>query len=564
MTRTRGCLAVARHWGPIAVATILITGCAASKKKVQIPDPTPLAATPRVEIEHRALRAGAGGVEGLGVDEISVPGEITEVAIDPTGTRVDVLYRVGGESGTTHVRVDPTSSSVVPVAFYPEQSWNQHFGARAVSSRPAVVSLLVTAAGESLRTRAPVAFVTLPRADEALLIGGEPTRSRGKRSAKPASSKKNTISMWDRSSGRQIWSRDWKGSGAPAQASTWLDGENLFLVKGGLFWADRASGQGQYYQASTSDVSVAKAAAASCLWGVLAALSPAPTVAGPNVSADVTDGLFSNPLVVENRVYFADEKNLVCLNLEDAQKIWSSELEGRAGCGGLLRMGDRHGVLVRFGRDRYNGQWRATKNASVTCFDLASGQQVWQYVPEDGAMVEEAASGTNAVALSIAGRIVVIDATGDVLTDRGGLQEWLSGNHDLTFRGDRMIAVKDSTIEAWDLGANALAWRVDKDLEIHAADLSDAPWVAYNDPLERGGWWTANRLQSDAERVWLVPASGGPGSTITAMSRRDGTTRASFAYDFERCVVFENHLALIAGNHVAVVALGDLLREVLP
>ncbi len=181
------------------------------------------------------------------------------------------------------------------------------------------------------------------------------------------------LEVFDALSGKDLWTRDqfnckWWGY------KTFLPDDKTMLLYGdGLHLFDLETGVGWDYDVDTNAVGgIGKVIAGEALT-VVAAL--AGTVHVNTVRTDRLENLTSNALIIKDKVYYAGNSILVCVDLKTGKELWNVKLPKKAGHTGLFEEDD-HVLLIGFGWCHKNRVTADYTQPFIARFDKKDGRQL--------------------------------------------------------------------------------------------------------------------------------------------------------------------------------------------
>ncbi len=181
------------------------------------------------------------------------------------------------------------------------------------------------------------------------------------------------IEFFDTQNGKTVWKRSpfnckWYG-----YKTHLLDENTLLLYGDGLHLFDLKTGKGWDYAVSTNAVGGVGKVVASQILSVVAAL--AGTVHVNTVKTDRLENLTSNSLRIKDKVYYAGNKILVCVDLTTGKEVWKVNLPKRAGQTSLSEE-DGHLLLMGFGWCHKNGVTDNYGKPFIARFNKEDGKQI--------------------------------------------------------------------------------------------------------------------------------------------------------------------------------------------
>lgn len=349
----------------------------------------------------------------------------------------------------------------------------------------------------------------------------------------------NTISLWDRSSGAMFWKKPWEVVTTP-HFRVWREGDHLFSVADGLRNTSLSDGKQWGFKEKIWHKNHAAEIAGILLTSVAGALGGGGYY-GNMPSANMIYGLFSNPLVADSVVYFASEEHLTCLSVNSGSKIWQRNLQGRPSTAVLLKFNDL-GIMVETGTDIKDQSTRETKNPYVSAFSLASGEEVWHFVPNPILPIKQALVWEGACALVTDSNFYVIDHSGNMIMDR---------RLDRAFRPSRIIGrngvlllAGHKSLTAFETGSYRELWSAQTDSSMNGflnPDLTSEGW--YETVYGKRGSRNAE-FKGDSARFWTAEENLTGKLILCAYDLHTGKKERSVTFDYDNAWINAHQLVL--------------------
>ncbi|MFH2058828.1 MAG: PQQ-binding-like beta-propeller repeat protein [Pseudomonadota bacterium] len=181
------------------------------------------------------------------------------------------------------------------------------------------------------------------------------------------------IEFFDTQNGKTVWNR------SPFNCKWWgykthlLDENTLLLYGDGLHLFDLKTGKGWDYAVNTNAVGGVGKVVAGEILSVVAAM--AGTVHVNTVRTDRLENLTSNSLIIKDKVYYAGNKIIVCVDLKTGKEVWEVDLPKRAGQTGLSEE-DGHILVMGFGWCHKNGVTANYSKPFIARFNKEDGKQI--------------------------------------------------------------------------------------------------------------------------------------------------------------------------------------------
>jgi outer membrane protein assembly factor BamB len=364
------------------------------------------------------------------------------------------------------------------------------------------------------------------------------------------------VSLWDLDTGGSVWARPATLKLDQLLVRPWRSDSHLFIINKGLTYMslDRG-GLGWNLESKTYDINrTGQFLKAASIF--LSAVQGRPDYDLSLGEADWVLGLFSNPLVAGDTVYFADKADLYSLTLDSGDVIWRRVLVGQGGTAALFRLSSEQGVLIQFGLETYKGKVRQTKNSYVSGFDLHSGEERWRVVPEPVGPIQEAIAGNGFCAfLSEEGLLYSVDAEGVLRSATLDFQPIKMVVHD-----NMIIVYGEDILSVLDPNSMRVVWETQMSgiKEVFGSNHS----FGMIDIL-RGAPYMSNRTAlQEQNRLWVL--SGNDQRTLQAYNLATGTLERDIELPYNHSWVQHNHLVFSAANRVVVLPISSLVKEVYP
>lgn len=292
--------------------------------------------------------------------------------------------------------------------------------------------------------------------------------------------------------------------------------------------------------------------------------------------ADYTAGLFSNPLIVDDKVLFASADYLSCLSLDTGDEIWKRQFHDQAGTARLLRLNGELGILIESGTFIKRGVLSETMNPYVSAFDIQSGEERWRFIPEALCPIREVLIWKNLCVLLTDGSLYILNEKGELLLNETLDPELLERKVDeqmssrrfwggrseeelrkisshslfkpmvLVARDETLVLLCDTSLTAWDYSTLKKRWHREEIKMVRnvlSPDVS-ASWLL----RIKGILHVDTYFASDSEHLWVVNEGG----TMTAYNIHTGKIEHDFAMDYEKIRTYENYFLLSSENRIAV------------
>jgi hypothetical protein len=188
----------------------------------------------------------------------------------------------------------------------------------------------------------------------------------------------DTICVVQRSDNVEFWRKHCPRS-APTSSPKWITARGVFWLRDGL-WALTPGERNSvwHHSASIADIRLNVLEAAMSLLGS----GRFTDGDGYSYNGDSLYGLCSNPMVLDRRVYFASADSLVCLNTESGELIWYRQIPKTTGLSKIDTLDSRTGVVMCYGAAIRNGSLQTLGTPYLAAFDLLTGEERWEFVPQ--------------------------------------------------------------------------------------------------------------------------------------------------------------------------------------
>lgn len=181
------------------------------------------------------------------------------------------------------------------------------------------------------------------------------------------------LELFNTLSGKTLWTRDQFNCKWWGYKTHLPDKETLLLYGDGLHLFNLQTGVGWDYDVDTNAVGGIGKVVASEILTVVAAL--AGTVHVSTARTDRLENLTSNALIIKDKVYYAGNSILVCVDLKTGKKLWKVKLPKKAGHSGLFEE-DGHLLLIGFGWCHKNKVTADYTKPFIARFDKKDGKQL--------------------------------------------------------------------------------------------------------------------------------------------------------------------------------------------
>jgi len=523
----------------LAFLVPLLAGCAGKR----IPA-VEISSKPFVEMQRVAVGCDVDTSFVMAVPEIKFPVCPQGVAVDSSGAWLGALWLEPGGGG------------------------RQEFASVSMASGEATGCLIVPSSASILGIRKGIGLIQLPGRVLRVQMATGDTLGSVPGWALPAlagsqfvclSGNGKVVSGYQWGTGAVAWQRE-RSAGNGLLNGTWREGQKYMLLGTHLWTGSVPNGAGWEREVGTSSANYTKVLAKNCLLGVLSALAPTPmpTTYGTD-NPDITSGLFSNPLVVGDRVLFVSKKHLLAFDAANGKDLWSIDLDGRDGTCALFRLDEDRCVVVAFGRQLYNGVWRDNDNSYAACFSVETGEELWSFRPDQSDRIVQALATPGRLAVCTDSLVHVIDRNGALLSEsvpafttryRGADTPWrmlASGNTLLM-----CISGGNARATAWNLEDLSLLGDVDVELGTVVSTEAVSVTAAH---IYKGTAPVVPFPMQDPDHIWSVPSTG---DGIVAVDRRSARVVRSIRYSHVQTMVGPGHVLLQNEDRVAVFPLASL------
>ncbi len=179
---------------------------------------------------------------------------------------------------------------------------------------------------------------------------------------------KTQLQFFDVRDGKTLWERGYCDTDIWNRSVQIHQEKTLILYGDGLHSYDLKNGEGWSCEVDSHAIGGVGAVVAG---QILSALAGVPS----GTRIDHYTGLHSNVLISGDKIYYAGNRVLVCLNLETGKEIWNVDLPQVAAHSGLMEE-DGHLLMIGFGWCYKNNVITDYSTPFVARFDKSSGAQL--------------------------------------------------------------------------------------------------------------------------------------------------------------------------------------------
>ena len=201
----------------------------------------------------------------------------------------------------------------------------------------------------------------------------------------------------------------WEGPGKSwvGYRQEYLDGDWCYVIAEGLHAIKIDEGTKWEYLTSTSFKNVGKEIGKHVALGVIAGLLGGHD--NSKYNPDITMNMNSQPLVINNEIYFAARDKIVCLDKSSGRIIWENKIDPELESMELYDISDNTIALVGKGTKVLNYYQQKSDPPSIRLIQKKDGQITWLYKMDKDAIVQSFISTNDNLCLLTASQLLIFD-----------------------------------------------------------------------------------------------------------------------------------------------------------